>query len=635
MSPSRWPGWFLPTLKDARTSLPADLVAGLTLAAIGLPGSMAAAQLVGVAPTLGLLAFVIGAVVFALFGGHRILSVGPDSSIAPMLAAGAGGSALTAGVGAQEVDSGSLLLLSLLVGAVLILIGLIRGGWITQFLSRPVTVGLLAGIGISIMVSQLSTVLGINEPTSESVPLQLLDIADSLDEINPWAVGLALVVLLLGAGISRISSRLPGALVGLIVAAVLTGAFTLTDRGVETLEAAESVWRLPDFAAVPWSSTLDLLPSALVIVVLITVQTGATEAATKQGHATLDRDLGAIGVASVVAGGAGAFALNSSPPRTRLVQDARGRSQVAAIMAGTVVLLVLFLGTGLLPLLPAAALSAVLLQIAFSLIRFGELRRIARYSTPELMVALGTVVLVCVLGIVQGVAIAALVTLLDRTRREARPPVYRKGLIPQSNHWVPVDAGVDTVQVPEVLVWSVEAPIWYADADFVIDKLHEELDAGDYSVVVLDAAAISDLDYTGVLAMGTLINHMLDENIPVLLARATRPAQQALRRAGLLEKVKLHPTVSDAVKNGTEIAGLEAEFRAARGKKKDLARLAEEGLDRRELLDGVDDPAEEVEDEVRPRDVGQGDHRELRADSEEPESDAGERDAGERDRGDS
>lgn len=618
MSSPRWPHWLLPTLKGARTALSADLVAGLTLAAIALPGSMAAAQLVGVAPTLGLLAFTIGAFVFALFGGHRILSVGPDSSIAPMLAAGAAGSALSTGVGAQEVEPGSLLLLSLLVGVVLIIIGLIRGGWVTQFLSRPVTVGLLAGIGISIIVSQLSTVLGVNEPTNDSVPVQLLDIADSVDEINLWAVGLALVVLLLSAGLSRISSRLPGALVGLATAAVLTAVFRLTERGVTTLEAADSVWRLPDYAAVPWASVPDLLPSALVIVVLITVQTGATEAATRQGHATLDRDLGAIGVASVVAGGAGAFALNASPPRTRLVQDARGRSQVAAIMAGTAVLLVLFFGTGLLPLLPAAALSAVLLQIAFSLIRFGELRRIARYSRLEFAVALGTVVLVCVLGIVQGVALAALVTLLDRTRREARPPVYRKGLIPQSNHWVPMDAGVETVQVPEVLVWSVEAPIWYADADFVIDRLHEELDGGDYSVVVLDGAAISDLDYTGVLAMGTLIDHLLAEDIPVLLARATRPTQRALQRAGLAEKVKLHATVSDAVKEGAEIAGLEAEFRAARGKKKDLARLAAEGLDRKELLDGVDDPAEELDGDAQPQDTGTDNHREL-----EPEPDPG------------
>lgn len=140
---------------------------------------------------------------------------------------------------------------------------------------------------------------------------------------------------------------------------------------------------------------------------------------------------------------------------------------------------------------------------------------------------------------------------------------------------MPVNVGVDTVQIPEVLVWSVEAPIWYADADYVIEQLHAELDSGSYSVVVLDGAAISDLDYTGVLAMGTLLDHLVAEQIPVLIARATLPVQQALARTGMQENVTLHPTVSDAVKEGVELAGLEAEFRAARGKKKDLARLAE------------------------------------------------------------
>lgn len=594
------PSWLLPTLRSARSSLPGDLIAGVTLAAIGIPGSMAAAQLVGVSPTFGLLAFCIGAVIFALVGGHRILSVGPDSSIAPMLAAGAAGSVLATTEGSGATDPGALMLISLMVGFLLILIGLIRGGWITQFLSRPVTVGLLAGIGISIIVSQLPIVLGMAETLSGSVPEQLWELGDELDEVNPWAASLGAGVLVLSLGLGWLSNRLPGALLGLAAAAVVTAVFRLEEHGVDTLAAPASVWRLPDFHAIPWSSFTELLPGALVVVVLVTVQTGATEAATRQGQHTLDRDLGAIGVSSLAAAGAGAFALNSSPPRTRLVQDAGGRTQAAALTAAVVVLLVLWLGADLLPLLPAAALAAVLIQIAVSLIRVAEMRRIVRYSRLELGVAIGTTVLVCVFGIVPGVTIAALVTLLDRTRREARPPTYRKGLIPQSNHWVPVNAGVETVQVPEVLVWSVEAPIWYADADYVIEQLHEELDSDSYSVVVLDGAAISDLDYTGVLAMSTLIDHLVEEQIPLLIARATRPVQQALVRAGLVENVTLHPTVSDAVKKGVEIAGLEAEFRAARGKKKDLARLAEAGLDRGELLDD----GEETEAEADPAEDG-------------------------------
>ncbi|WP_080792069.1 SulP family inorganic anion transporter [Corynebacterium pacaense] len=580
--------WFLPTLRGVRTSLSADILAGLTLAAIAIPGSMAAAQLLGVSPALGLLGFSIATLVFTLLGAHRTLSVGPDTTIAPMLAAGAAGTAVTATHQPADADPGSIMLISLMTGLLLLGIGVIRGGWITQFLSRPVTIGLMAGIGISIIASQLTTVLGMEGKTSGNVPEQLYEVAVRWQEINVRALGLAIGVLIIGGGARLFSSRFPGALLGLVVASVVAAVSGFERYGVRTLDAPDSVWKVPDFSVVPWASAWDLLPSALVIALLITVQTGATEETTRQGHGTLDRDLAAVGAASIVAAAAGAFAVNSSPPRTRLVYEAGGRTQLSSISAAIIVSGVLLLGTGLLSVLPVAALAAVLLQIAFSLIRVKELRRIAAFSRMELMIALGTVVLVCVMGIVQGVAVAALVTLLDRTRREARPPVYRKGLIPQSNHWVPVDVGVDTVQVPEVLVWSVEAPIWYADADFVLERIHNELDHGDYSVVVLDAAAISDLDYTGVLAMGTLISHLEDEKIPVLIARATRPTQKALRRSGLMDKVSLFPTVADAVKKGVDLAGLRPEFRAARAKKKDLAALASEGLNPEEVIEEDD-----------------------------------------------
>ena len=144
-----------PTFAGARDSLRADVPAGFSLAAVALPGSMAAAQLAGVSPTQGLLGFIIGAVVFALLGGHRTLSVGPDSSIAPTLAAGA------VAVGAGTLDAGALALMSVLVGVLLLVVGLLRGGWITQFLSRPVIIGLLAGIALNIIASQLPVVLGV------------------------------------------------------------------------------------------------------------------------------------------------------------------------------------------------------------------------------------------------------------------------------------------------------------------------------------------------------------------------------------------------------------------------------------------------------------------------------------------
>mgnify|MGYP001945705362 CR=1 FL=1 len=587
-----------PGLAGARKSLPGDALAGLTLAAIAVPGSMGAAQLVGASAFAGLVAFMIGAVVFALLGGHRILSVGADSSIAPMLAAAAAGGALTGAdttgeltvEGHPVIDPATLMLTSVLVGAILIIVGLVRAGWITQFLSRPVTIGLLAGIGVGIIIDQLPVALGIPRHGG-GVIAGIVDMVTSLDEINWWTAAVAVLVLAITLGSGLVGPRVPGPLLGLAAAIAFTMLAGLTERGVVTLPEPDFAPPRMDFASVTVPGAMDLLPTALVIAVLVVIQTGATEASFPGPRRTLDRDLGVIGLASATAGAAGAFAVNTSPPRTSVVAAAKGKSQVVGLVAALIVLAVGVVGADLLPHLPTAALAAVLLTVAAKLVKVKSMARILRFSRIEFAVCIATILLVVLLGVVQGVIIAALVTLLDRTRREARPRTYRKGMIPKSNHWVPVDAGTPTVQVPGVLVWSVEAPLWYADSDFVVDQLHDALADADapYLAVILDAAAMGDLDFTGAGALGTIVHHMDSEGLPLIIARPNRPVQRAIERAGLRDRLSTTPTVADAVKQATKLVGLGDELRAARGKRKDLRALRESGLTPDEVIEGAEE----------------------------------------------
>lgn len=587
-----------PGLAGARKSLPGDALAGLTLAAIAVPGSMGAAQLVGASAFAGLVAFMIGAVVFALLGGHRILSVGADSSIAPMLAAAAAGGALTGAdttgeltvEGHPVIDPATLMLTSVLVGAILIIVGLVRAGWITQFLSRPVTIGLLAGIGVGIIIDQLPVALGIPRHGG-GVIAGIVDMVTSLDEINWWTAAVAVLVLAITLGSGLVGPRVPGPLLGLAAAIAFTMLAGLTERGVVTLPEPDFAPPRMDFASVSVPGAVELLPTALVIAVLVVIQTGATEASFPGPRRTLDRDLGVIGLASATAGAAGAFAVNTSPPRTSVVAAAKGKSQVVGLVAALIVLAVGVVGADLLPHLPTAALAAVLLTVAAKLVKVKSMARILRFSRIEFAVCIATILLVVLLGVVQGVIIAALVTLLDRTRREARPRTYRKGMIPKSNHWVPVDAGTPTVQVPGVLVWSVEAPLWYADSDFVVDQLHDALADADvpYVAVILDAAAMGDLDYTGAGALGTIVDHMDSEGLPLIIARPNRPVQRAIERADLRDRLSTTPTVADAVKQATKLVGLGDELRAARGKRKDLRALRESGLTPDEVIEDAEE----------------------------------------------
>lgn len=583
-----------PGLAGARKTLPGDALAGLTLAAIAVPGSMGAAQLVGAPAFAGLVAFMIGAVVFAFLGGHRILSVGADSSIAPMLAAAAASGALTGAdttgeltaAGHPVIDPATLMLTSLLVGAILLVIGLVRAGWITQFLSRPVTIGLLAGIGAGIIIDQLPVALGIPRHGG-GVIAGIVDMVASLDEINWWTAAVSALVLAISVGSGLIGPRVPGPLLGLAAAMAFTIWAGLAGRGVVTLPAPDFAPPRIELASASASGALDLLPTALVIAALIVIQTGATETSFPGPRRTLDRDLAVIGLASAASGLAGAFAVNTSPARTSVIAAAAGKSQVVGLVAAGIVLAVGVLGAGLLPHLPTAALAAVLLTVAAKLIKVRSMARILRFSRTEFAVCVATILLVVLLGVVQGVIIAALVTLLDRTRREARPRTYRKGMIPRSNHWVPVDAGTPTVQVPGVLVWSVEAPLWYADSDYVVARLHEELADADvpYAAVILDAAAMGDLDFTGAGALGAVVDHMDAEGLPLIVARANLPVQRSIEKAGLGDRITTTPTVADAVKRATELVGLGDELRAARGKRKDIRALREAGLTPEEVIE--------------------------------------------------
>jgi sulfate permease, SulP family len=225
--------WFFASLRGYQPRwLLRDLVAGLMLAAIAIPGQLATARLAGMAPETGLYAFAAGSLAFAAFGANRFMSVGADSTIAPIFA---GALASLAAAGTRHyVDLA--MLLALMVGAILILVGLLRAGWLSTLLSTPVTTGFLAGIAIHIIIGEMPTLLGISEPGGPLL-LRLLHILNRLGETNLYALALGGGVLVVTLGTAGISSRIPGAFFGLLGAGVAVALFHLQSRGVSVLGA--------------------------------------------------------------------------------------------------------------------------------------------------------------------------------------------------------------------------------------------------------------------------------------------------------------------------------------------------------------------------------------------------------------
>ena len=547
------PRWLVPpTLRSYRAgSMGADLLAALGLVSVALPSQLATARLAGMAATTGLFAFVAATLFYAAMGTGSSLAVGADSTIAPVLASAA---ASVGATGSAKYTS-AVLLLSLLAGGLLVVAGAARLGWISEFLSEPVVIGVLSGIAVEIVVRELPVVLGLPSRGTTTID-RLRGVFDDLARTNGWAMGIAIGVLVLIAVGRRVNRRVPGALVGVVGSILFVRAFGLhAHDGVAVLGAVAHGWPRLSSPRPAFSRLRDLVPPALTIVFLCIAQTAATRSETTSEVAptgTLDRDLLAIGAGSVAAGLVGAFAVDASPPNTAIAIASGARSQLANLVAAAIVLAIALWGTSPLSSLPEAALGASLIYVATRLFRGGELRAIARFDRVELALSLVALVVVGLVGIEQGVAVAMVLSLAARTRRTARPRDAVLGVERGTDHWIPVDVGRPTVQVPGVIVYLVYAPLWYGNAQHVVERVLQLVGKAHDRVyaVVIDADAISDIDYTGLRALRGLTKHLREQGISLGIARASHLLHHDLKHGALLDEVgaeRLFASVAEAV----------------------------------------------------------------------------------------
>jgi len=536
------------TLRGYRASwLGADALAGLTLVAVVLPGQMATARLAGMPAVAGLFAFVAGSLAYALLGTNRQLSVGADSTIAPVLATGVAAVAVGSGYGVAMAFT------AVGVGAALIAVGAFRLGWIAEFLSTPVITGVLAGIAVEIAVRQIPAILGVAGGSTTTIG-ELRRVAGQVSHVNGWSVGIALGVLALIAAAQRIDHRLPGPLAGLILSIAAVHALGLASRhGVAVLGAVPGGLPHVRLPYVSWSQLRRLPGLVLTVTFVCIAQTAATVRSADAAAATdFNRDLIGIGAGSVVAGLIGAFPVDASPPNTAIATASGTRSQLANIMAAAGVLGVVLVATAPLADLPEAMLAATLVFIATKLFRVGELRTILRFDRLEFALATVTLLAVALVGIEQGVAVAIVLSLADRTRRTARPRDAVLGREPGTDHWIPADIGRPTEQLPGVLVYLVYAPLWYGNADYFRLRVRALVDAASSPVraVILDADGISDIDYTGLQALRDLTAELRQRGVSIGIARASHLVHHDLKRGALLAQLgadHLFASVQDAV----------------------------------------------------------------------------------------
>ena len=527
-----------------------DVIAGLTLAAIAIPEQMATARLGGFAPQIGFLAIIAGALGFAILGSSRAMSVGADSTITPIFA---GGLALIAASGSPHYAALAAML-ALIVGAMLIVGGLFRLGWIADLLSIPVTTGFLAGIAGHIILSQAPALLGVAAPEGSFID-KITALAGGLGSANilTLAIGLGvLAVMLVG---ERISPRIPAALIGLGAATALVAAFGLESRGVGALGAVAGA--LPSLK-MPGASLDDLTriaPLAFIVAVVVMVQTAATTRAFPAGREPdVNRDFIGVGAGSILAGLTGAFPVNASPPRTAVVVETGGSSQLGALVCAALVLALSAFGADLLTHVPYAALAGVLLFVAQRIIRVSTFIDVWGQSLAEFALIVATMAAILFLPIQQGVAIGIILSLLHGVWSTTRAKTVEFTRIPGSTIWWPKTAAAEAGEtIPGVLVVALQAPLSFLNAyDFqhAIQRLVAA--RAPVRLVVIEANSIVEIDYTAAQVVGDGIRKLREQGIELAFARLESVrAQDAFTRLGLEKLIgadHLFHSVEEAVR---------------------------------------------------------------------------------------
>ena len=492
MKIARWvPG--LATLKSYKASfLPHDLAAGLTLGAVMVPVGLAYGELAGL-PLAGLYGSMLPLIAYALFGSSRLLIVGPDTAMAAIVAVAVAPLALG--------DGGRLALLSaglgVMTGVLCLLAGLLRLGFVANFLSKPVIVGFMHGLAVVVAVAQLPKVLGIKS-SGETTLEQLANLLPQLGGTNlvTLAIGGATCAVILLC--RRFLPRVPGAVVALVASGLAVVLLDLESHGVAVIGRIPT--GLPGFS-LPLLSLDDfdsLLPVALVAALLSfsdTIVTARGFAARIGERIDADQELLAIGVANLASGLSHGLPISASDSRTAVAEAAGSRTQVTSAIAALVVAAVMLWFAGLLYHLPLAALGGILMASAWTLCDIGEFVRLWRFRGISLAAALVTLAGVLALGIMEGILIGVVFSLILLLRALAFPPTAVLGRTPDGT-WHDTNHRTDAVPVPGLLVYRFSAPLFFANCSLFRDRIEALVDAAPQPVrgVVVDGGAIHDVD---------------------------------------------------------------------------------------------------------------------------------------------
>jgi high affinity sulfate transporter 1 len=544
---------WLPGVQTVRTYergwLRSDVVAGLVLAAILVPQGMAYAELAGLPPVTGLYTTVACLVGYALLGPSRVLVLGPDSSVSPLILA-----AVTPLLAGGGTDTAIALagMLALLVGAFEIAMGLAKLGFIADLLSSEIQVGYMNGLAITIIVSQLPKLCGFSVDAEDFIG-DVRGFFENIDETHALTLVIGVAVLVVLLGLPRITKRVPAVLVAVVGATVACAVFGLGDEGVRTVGALPSGVPKPE---VPWTQFDDLAPLFLAAIGITlvsltdTIATASSFAARRGDEVKPNREMFGLGAANVAAGLFQGFAVSTSGSRTAVAEQSGAKSQVAGVIGAGLVVLLLVLLPGLLTDLPQTALAAVVIAAALSLTSVPELVRYAKVRPSALVLSLVATAGVIFFGVLEGIVIAIVLAVLMFFRRNWWPHGAILGRVDGVEGWHNVEDYPGAREPDAVKVFRWEAPLFFANAGAFREEVRKLVREDRPQWVVLQCEAITDIDVTAAEMLAQLDQELNAAGIHMAFAEMRQRIQEHALAYGLFETLDrdhFYPTLDTAL----------------------------------------------------------------------------------------